>query len=84
MLVVAAGERIEMNPFGNMGCSDAAPAPSRLTFKCCHCGAAGSRNECFHAMPESVPGFMDKCPVCHSTDVEVMDPVVYALSENPS
>jgi hypothetical protein len=75
-----------MNPFGNMGCLDSEPAPltSRLNFRCCHCSTGGSRNASYHAMPGSVPGFMDKCPNCHSTDVEVVDPAVYALSENPS
>jgi len=28
-------------------------------------------------MPGCVPGFMDKCPTCHSTDIEVVDPAMY-------
>jgi hypothetical protein len=68
-----------MNPFGNMGClSSGSPAfVSRLSFRCCHCHASGSRNESFHPMPGCVPGFMDKCPTCHSTDIEVVDPAMY-------
>jgi hypothetical protein len=64
---------------GNICCGDTVTTGvgSRLLFRCCHCGATGSRNESFHAQPGCVPGFMDKCPTCHSTDVEVMDPAVY-------
>jgi hypothetical protein len=75
-----------MNPFGNMGCLNAAPAPftSRLNFRCCHCGASGSRTASYHAQPGCVPGFFDKCPTCHSIDVEVVDPAIYGGMEEPS
>ena len=47
---------------------------SKLSFYCVHCGEVGSRNDSYRALPKQVPGYVDVCPVCESTDVEVYDP----------
>jgi hypothetical protein len=73
-----------MNSF--MRCLDDGPAPfnSRLNFQCGHCGTTGSRNASYHPLPGCVPGFFDKCPTCHSTDVTVVDMSIYASGDLPS
>lgn len=47
---------------------------SRLKFRCIHCGTSGFRAETYKPLPRQVPGFVDICPSCRSTDIEVYDP----------
>jgi hypothetical protein len=49
-------------------------AMSRCTFRCLRCWTEGNRSLSYSVRPGSVPGFIDVCPKCRSTDVEVVTP----------
>jgi Zn finger protein HypA/HybF involved in hydrogenase expression len=49
---------------------------NRLVFHCLRCDARGPRDESRKPKPDSIPGFVDECPNCHSQDVEVSDPSI--------
>lgn len=55
----------------------------KTTFCCLRCVRTGNRSECYAPQPGRVPGFVDVCPACKSTDIDIIA-IPQPLEKQPS
>jgi hypothetical protein len=46
---------------------------THINFRCVRCGRTGDRTECYVPQPGRVPDFVDVCPACKSTDIDILN-----------